>query len=96
MPGMMDTILNLGMNRDTLRGEMEQTGAERFAFDAYHRFIQLFGKIALGIADEHFDEPYEAIKKREDAENKSCPCITRLAFCRTIRLKCSMHTVLAN
>jgi len=44
MPGMMDTILNLGMNRDTLRGEMEQTGAERFAFDAYHRFIQLFGK----------------------------------------------------
>ena len=65
MPGMMDTILNLGMNRDTLQGEIEQTGDERFAYDAYRRFIQLFGKVALGIADEHFDEPFEAIKKRE-------------------------------
>jgi len=65
MPGMMDTILNLGMNRDTLQGEIEQTGDERFAYDAYRRFIQLFGKIALDISDEHFDEPFEAIKKRE-------------------------------
>ncbi|WP_018295340.1 pyruvate, phosphate dikinase [Mariprofundus ferrooxydans] len=65
MPGMMDTILNLGMNSDTLQGEIEQTGDERFAYDAYRRFIQLFGKVALGIADEHFDEPFESIKKRE-------------------------------
>jgi len=65
MPGMMDTILNLGMNSDTLQGEIEQTGDERFAYDAYRRFIQLFGKVALGIEDEHFDEPFEAIKKRE-------------------------------
>jgi pyruvate,orthophosphate dikinase len=65
MPGMMDTILNLGMNSDTLQGEIEQTGDERFAYDAYRRFIQLFGKVALGIDDEHFDEPFEAIKKRE-------------------------------
>jgi len=65
MPGMMDTILNLGMNRETIQGEIEQTGDERFAYDAYRRFIQLFGKVALGIDDEHFDEPFEAIKKRE-------------------------------
>lgn len=65
MPGMMDTILNLGMNSETLQGEIEQTGDERFAYDAYRRFIQLFGKVALGIEDEHFDEPFEAIKKRE-------------------------------
>jgi len=65
MPGMMDTILNLGMNSDTLQGEIEQTGDERFAYDAYRRFIQLFGKVALGIDDELFDEPFEAIKKRE-------------------------------
>jgi len=65
MPGMMDTILNLGMNKETLQGEIEQTGDERFAYDAYRRFIQLFGKVALGIEDEHFDEPFEAIKKRE-------------------------------
>lgn len=65
MPGMMDTILNLGMNSETLQGEIEQTGDERFAYDAYRRFIQLFGKVALGIDDEFFDEPFEAIKKRE-------------------------------
>ena len=65
MPGMMDTILNLGMNRDTLQGEIEQTGDERFAYDAYRRFIQLFGKIALEIDDPHFDEPFETIKRRE-------------------------------
>ncbi|MDD3884248.1 MAG: pyruvate, phosphate dikinase [Gallionella sp.] len=65
MPGMMDTILNLGMNRETLQGEIEQTGDERFAYDAYRRFIQLFGKVALGIADEQFDKPFEELKRRE-------------------------------
>ena len=65
MPGMMDTILNLGLNDETLAGLIEQTGDERFAYDAYRRFIQLFGKVALGIDDEHFDEHFEAVKKRE-------------------------------
>jgi pyruvate,orthophosphate dikinase len=52
MPGMMDTILNLGLNAETLKGLIEQTGDERFAYDAYRRFIQLFGKVALGINAE--------------------------------------------
>jgi len=64
MPGMMDTILNLGLNEDTLAGLIEQTGDPRFAYDAYRRFIQLFGKVALGIGDEHFDEVFESVKKR--------------------------------
>jgi pyruvate,orthophosphate dikinase len=64
MPGMMDTILNLGLNPETLQCLIEQTGDERFAYDAYRRFIQLFGKVALGIDDEHFDEHFEAVKKR--------------------------------
>ena len=64
MPGMMDTILNLGLNHETLQYLIEQTGDSRFAFDAYRRFIQLFGKVALGIADEHFDEHFEAVKQR--------------------------------
>ncbi|MBT8443486.1 MAG: pyruvate, phosphate dikinase, partial [Gammaproteobacteria bacterium] len=64
MPGMMDTILNLGLNDETLNGVIEQTGNERFAYDAYRRFIQLFGKVALGISDEKFDEHFEAVKKR--------------------------------
>jgi pyruvate,orthophosphate dikinase len=65
MPGMMDTILNLGLNDETLKGVIEQTGDERFAYDAYRRFIQLFGKVALGIDDEHFDEHFDAVKARE-------------------------------
>ena len=65
MPGMMDTILNLGLNSKTLPGLIKQTGNERFAWDAYRRFIQLFGKVALGISDEHFDKPFDTIKKRE-------------------------------
>lgn len=70
MPGMMDTILNLGLNSETLKGEIQQTGDERFAYDSYRRFIQLFGKVALGIDDEPFDRVFEQIKNdrhvRED------------------------------
>ncbi len=64
MPGMMDTILNLGLNDVSLKGLIALTGNERFAYDAYRRFIQLFGKIALNISDEHFDEHMAAIKRK--------------------------------
>ena len=64
MPGMMDTVLNLGLNDETLAGLIEQTGDARFAYDAYRRFIQLFGKVALGIDDEYFDEHFDAVKQR--------------------------------
>ncbi|MBU2568969.1 MAG: pyruvate, phosphate dikinase [Gammaproteobacteria bacterium] len=64
MPGMMDTILNLGLNKQTLAGLIDQTGDPRFAYDAYRRFIQLFGKVALGIDDEKFDQHFDAIKKQ--------------------------------
>ena len=64
MPGMMDTILNLGLNDETLEGLIEQTGDERFAYDAYRRFIQLFGKVAMGIDDEKFDDLFDEVKKR--------------------------------
>ncbi len=64
MPGMMDTILNLGLNKETLKGLIKQTNNERFAYDAYRRFIQLFGKVALGVPDEKFDKHFEEVKKR--------------------------------
>lgn len=63
MPGMMDTILNLGLNDETLKGEIEQTGDARFGYDAYRRFIQLFGKVAMGVSDELFDAEFEAVKQ---------------------------------
>jgi len=67
MPGMMDTVLNLGLNEASLKGLIKQTSNARFAYDAYRRFIQLFGKIALGIADEQFDERMAAIKRKVGA-----------------------------
>ena len=67
MPGMMDTILNLGLNETSLQGLIKQSANPRFAYDAYRRFIQLFGKIALGIADAHFDERMVALKRKAGA-----------------------------
>ena len=54
MPGMMDTILNLGLNDMTVMGLAEQTGDERFAYECYHRFISLFGRIVLGVDGAKF------------------------------------------
>ncbi|MCU7552787.1 pyruvate, phosphate dikinase [Chitinophagaceae bacterium LB-8] len=64
MPGMMDTILNLGLNSETLQGLIQQTKNERFGYDAYRRFIQLFGKVALGVPDEKFDTIFEEVKHK--------------------------------
>ncbi len=64
MPGMMDTILNLGLNETTLAALIRHTGNERFGYDAWRRFIQLFGKVALGVPDAAFDEQFESVKAR--------------------------------
>jgi pyruvate, orthophosphate dikinase len=64
MPGMMDTILNLGLNETTLAALIRRTGNERFGYDAWRRFVQLFGKVALGVPDGAFDEQFEAVKAR--------------------------------
>jgi pyruvate,orthophosphate dikinase len=71
MPGMMDTVLNLGLNKQTLEGIARQTGNPRFAQDAYRRFIQLFGKIVLGVEGEKFEDHLEEVKghgKRLDTD----------------------------
>ncbi len=64
MPGMMDTILNLGLNDTTLAALAAKTGNLRFARDAWRRFVQLFGKIAMGVPDEAFDAAMTAIKEK--------------------------------
>ena len=56
MPGMMDTVLNLGLNDDSVQGLAKQTGNERFAFDSYRRFVQMFGKIVLDVPGDAFEE----------------------------------------
>ncbi|MBP1700482.1 MAG: pyruvate, phosphate dikinase [Deltaproteobacteria bacterium] len=67
MPGMMDTILNLGLNNETIEGLIQITSDGRFAYDAYRRFIQLFGKIALGVDEEEFDQILNRTKEKAGA-----------------------------
>jgi pyruvate, orthophosphate dikinase len=62
MPGMMDTVLNLGMNDQSLKGLAAQSGNERFAYDTYRRFIQMFGKIVMGVRGEAFEHAIESAK----------------------------------
>jgi pyruvate,orthophosphate dikinase len=64
MPGMMDTVLNLGLNPDTVAGLIALTGNERFGYDAWRRFIAMFGRIVLEIPAGKFDEPFDALKER--------------------------------
>ena len=64
MPGMMDTVLNLGLNPQTLEGLATLTGDRRFALDAYRRFIQMFGKIVLGIDAQKFESRLEHAKEK--------------------------------
>jgi pyruvate,orthophosphate dikinase len=68
MPGMMDTILNLGLNDKTLEGLIQITSDGRFTYDAYRRFIQLFGKIALGVEEKEFDQILNKTKERVGAK----------------------------
>ena len=68
MPGMMDTVLNLGLNEATLQGLVALTGNERFGWDAYRRFIQMFGRIVMEVSGERFDHALDAAKARHDAK----------------------------
>ncbi|MFQ3546923.1 MAG: pyruvate, phosphate dikinase [Termitinemataceae bacterium] len=68
MPGMMDTILNLGMNDKAVIGLANKTGNPRFAWDAYRRFIQMYGDIVMGIPHDEFEEALAAMKKAKKVE----------------------------
>ncbi|MEN2997574.1 MAG: pyruvate, phosphate dikinase [Brevinematia bacterium] len=65
MPGMMDTILNLGLNDESVKGLAESTNNPRFAYDAYRRFIQMFGDVVLGIEKKEFEHILEEKKKQK-------------------------------
>lgn len=64
MPGMMDTVLNLGINDETVQGLVALTGDERFAYDAYRRFIQMFSKIVLDTDPKDFEHVLDQYKER--------------------------------
>ncbi|MEW5806873.1 MAG: pyruvate, phosphate dikinase [Acidobacteriota bacterium] len=69
MPGMMDTVLNLGLNEKTVRGLAKLTGNERFAYDCYRRFIQMYGEVVLGIHKEKFSKILQEAKDKRGIIN---------------------------
>src|SRR5262249_19587306 len=69
MPGMMETVLNIGLNDQSVRGLASQADNERFAFDSYRRLIQMFGKTVLGIAGEHFEDALDAAKQAKGTQS---------------------------
>jgi len=68
MPGMMDTVLNLGLNEKTVLALIKKTKNERFAYDSYRRFIQMFGNVVLGIDKSEFEEIIQAKKEKKDVK----------------------------
>lgn len=72
MPGMMDTVLNIGLNEETVQGMIQLTGDPRFVYDSYRRLIQMFGSVVMGVPDEPFEEVISEFRKnrgvRSDAE----------------------------
>lgn len=68
MPGMMDTVLNLGLNDDTVEALSHHTGNERFAYDSYRRFIDMFGCVVMGISHQKFEDAIEKLKSEKNAK----------------------------
>ncbi len=71
MPGMMDTILNLGLNDTSVEGLARNSGDERFAYDAYRRFIQMYSDVVLGLNTHHFESSLEQARNRRNANSDS-------------------------
>ena len=65
MPGMMDTVLNLGLTDETAAGMVKMTGNPRFVYDSYRRLVEMFGTVVLGISDEAFEEPLQEYKTKK-------------------------------
>ncbi len=88
MPGMMDTVLNLGLNEKTLKGLVKKKGDERFAWDSYRRFMQMYGNVVMGVDGEHFEHAIENIKKKnkitEDLEMTVAHLKELVAECKKI------------
>ena len=68
MPGMMDTVLNIGLNDETALGMVKLTNNERFVYDSYRRLVQMFGSVVLGVDDEHFEKVLDSYKAKAGAK----------------------------
>ncbi|MBK6733237.1 MAG: pyruvate, phosphate dikinase [bacterium] len=68
MPGMMDTVLNLGLNDQTVEGLAARSGAPRFAYDSYRRLLQMYGDVVMGVESEHFENAIYALKEKRKVQ----------------------------
>jgi pyruvate, orthophosphate dikinase len=71
MPGMMDTVLNLGINDEVVKALIEWSGDPHFGWDAYRRFVQMYGDVVLGIPDHHFQDVLTELRRSKDVEDDS-------------------------
>ncbi|CAN5653084.1 pyruvate, phosphate dikinase [soil metagenome] len=69
MPGMMDTVLNVGLNDESVEGLARQTGSDRFAWDSYRRLVQMFGKTVMGVEGDLFEDAIDSAKERKGVDN---------------------------
>ncbi|MEM8945807.1 MAG: pyruvate, phosphate dikinase [Planctomycetota bacterium] len=82
MPGMMNTILNLGLNDESVTGLANATGNERFAYDSYRRLINMFGDVVCGVDHEYFEHAFDKIKEKYGAEtDNDVPLEGMIALC---------------
>src|ERR1035437_1717095 len=73
MPGMMDTILNLGLNDETVKAVVARSDNPRFAYDCYRRFIQMYGNVVLEVPNHYFEEVFDRHKMKAKAKIETCP-----------------------
>ncbi|MCU1387836.1 MAG: ppdK, partial [Ilumatobacteraceae bacterium] len=93
MPGMMDTVLNLGLNDKSVKGIAAVTGDERFAYDSYRRFIAMYGRIVLDVPGEPFEHEFEAAKEASGAHNDAAISAAVLKkLCETYKGIVKRHT----
>ena len=93
MPGMMDTVLNLGLNDRSVKGLALSTKDERFAYDSYRRFIAMYGRIVLGIEGAKFEHPFEQAKKTAGVTNDAAlPAAALMALCETFKAVVKVET----
>ena len=93
MPGMMDTLLNLGLTEKTVEGFAQQTKNPRFSWDSYRRFIQLFGKVVFGVNDEKFDHVLDSAKSKQGVTDDSKLNVESLKkIVREYKKICENHT----
>src|SRR5215204_6088067 len=93
MPGMMDTVLNLGLNDRSVKGLATSTNDERFAYDSYRRFISMYGRIVLGIDGAAFEEPFEKAKAGAGVTNDAdLPADALAELCTELKAVVADHT----